>query len=99
MLRLLSIAAVAMIVNGRQSQRMNTPSFFPSSGATSTTTKLRSYPPTSNVWQRVPVNPVLNATEPWEGIAHGNPCVCENVAGYNGTHYVMFYRGGKEGRY
>ena len=55
-----------------------------------TATSLANYPPTDNSWLRVtPGTPVLSPTEDWEG-----PCVCENVAMYNGSMFVMFYRGG-----
>eukprot|EP00047_Mylnosiga_fluctuans_P007048 m.250773 g.250773 ORF g.250773 m.250773 type:complete len:322 (+) comp16891_c0_seq1:17-982(+) len=47
-------------------------------------------PPTSpSAWSRAPSNPVLQATEPWEG-----KCVCENVASYINNTWWMWYRGG-----
>ena len=54
------------------------------------------YPPTDSSWARVPTNPVLRPTEPWEGLTHGTPCVCENVALFDASahEFVMFYRGG-----
>ncbi len=54
------------------------------------------YPPTDSSWVRGPANPVLNATEPWEGIDEGHPCVCENVALFDAAQqeFVMFDRGG-----
>lgn len=47
------------------------------------------YPPTNASWVRVPANPVLKASAPWEG-----NCVCENVVLYENGTYKMWYRGG-----
>jgi hypothetical protein len=47
------------------------------------------FPPTNASWTRVPTNPVLVASEPWE-----NTCVCENVALWSNGKWMMWYRGG-----